>query len=731
MTISGHSSLVSDVLTLSDSQYITEQVIKAGQTDTWAVTYMLVLFYQAYGKPNLSSSAWRFMSGYLQVIFIITSRNDKHFAKVTRLGVRARMGLKPNNPQAEIFENLINIHAHDCSVQQALKYLRKYETETIKEEESGELASKKLASKLGQIRLAYEVVTDNKVFVSKNRSDSGKKELTKEHSNKIYLDTDDEPLRATRFGIKHQNDNVADAENIADDDSPKLLDNNFKPAKNVAKSSQLQQWELKNNFLHTKRNQFRFPTNHRQLSLLSCQMVFARLWKRFLIVNYKERHTYAVVLLSLLSGRKIQNIIEELQLEKSQRSWLSYENADDSSGYFISNTIDVTLNRRSHLLKHRQSHGSEFKLPLPIHLQAIIENKLFVTSDEVANLLTSIKNQLGLPALTAQHVEAGLFILIKNELNEPLHADMITGVDVKHSSPLYYTGIETNSIRETYKKAVYLLTDYCETESQVLLRDEYKAWSEDSKYKKYIGSDMTLEKSACKQFFNQLADGAESFNGYLKRDPIKKYDRYIEQFNAYSVWLWHIVMIQTGIRPVKHAPGLLSQFDFKQSILWVSDKEERNGLQAAGRLIPLSNFLIKAIQNYIAYIKRFAAIHNVIYPNELFPLKAILYSEQPLIQIYSKNPKGFSGITPSKIRYQLKDFFSHQDNWLRHQLRSMLTNKVSEHLICALYGHEHPDQEVMHPMSSLSINELKILSNVLDQVAGELGLKQIEVSVYG
>ena len=45
----------------------------------------------------------------------------------------------------------------------------------------------------------------------------------------------------------------------------------------------------------------------------------------------------------------------------------------------------------------------------------------------------------------------------------------------------------------------------------------------------------------------------------MKCNPSKKQDRYIEQFNAYSIWLWHIIIIQTGIRPVKHAPGTSTQ----------------------------------------------------------------------------------------------------------------------------------------------------------------------------
>jgi hypothetical protein len=730
IVIEGWSNIETASLTTIECQNIVEEVIKEGKIEVWAVTYMLAIFYQVHGEIKVGSSAWRFISGYLQMIFIITARQDQHFPKVNQLSVRVRMGLKPNNPQVEIIDNLITLHSQDCSLQQVLTHLRTYEHETRVGEESGVLTNKKLASKIGQIRLAYEVVAEDKAFISKRRFASSSKQEKKTNTKKKYIDVDDEPFCAITFGGTHQDNNVAFDENLAETDPTQLLDNDFKPARYVAKSSELQQWKLKNNYLHARRNQFRFPTNTRQLSITGYQMVFAKLWKLFLTASYTVRHSYAVLILSLLSGRKISDVIHELQLERSLRSWLKYDSSNKFHIVSISTMINVTPNRRSHLLKHKQSHGSEFKMPLPIELQSVIENKLSVSADEVSDVLRHIKNQLGMPALTSQHIESGLFIIIKNEIDEPLHADMITGVDVRHSSPLYYISIETKVLEQTYRKAIHFITQYCDVDSQNKIRQQISTEIVSSHYKQYIGSDMVLKKLVCKQFFEQLASGVENFNGCLKRNPSKKRDRYIEQFNAYSIWLWHIIIIQTGIRPVKHAPGLLHQFDFDLKILWVSDKEERND-QAEGRLIPLSDFVIQAVNNYIAYLKKFAARHNAIYSNELFPLEAILNSEQPLIQIYRKNPKGFSAITPSKVRYQLKDFFSHQDNWLRHQLRSMLTGKAPEPLICALYGHEHPDKEAMHPMSALSINKLKGLSTYLDEVAMSLELKQIEVSLHG
>ena len=712
--------------TVDECNNIADKIVKANKIEEWAVSYMLVLFYKRYGAVGSKSHAWQFMSVYLQIILRITLREDKHFAKVNQLGVRVRMGLSAHNPQSEILSQLIHIHTQQNTLAGVLEGIRQYEALTKQSETSGKVINKKLAGKIGRIRLAYEVVAEDKQFVGKTYSKADSKNVVNSGLDKVYFDSDDEPLRATAFGINHQNDNVSYDENLADDDPEKLLDNDFKPSKHTAKSSELQQWKLKNNYRHARRNGFGFPTSLRQLSLASIQMLFNRLWQLLMILNDGSRSSYTVILIALISGRRIQDVIYEMGLDKGQRTWLSYKKGINSSYHTLNITVNVTTNRRSHLLPHRQSFDREFTLPILIEIQSILEQPTFIEQTQIFDSLKDLKRQLNLPALSYQHIESALYSIIKNELNEPLHADLITAVDVKHSAPLYYTSISTKSLNDTYVQAISLMARMCGTEIQKQL--SYNGLAINNK--PYIGSDMALNRGICQRFFEQLAGAVESYNGRLTRAISIKQDRYIEQFNAYSIWLWHIIMIQTGIRPVVHAPGLLNQFDFQARLFWVSDKEERQG-QCQGRLIPLSQFLITAIQNYIEYIKQFAALHNVIYPSVQFPIEDILNSRQPLIQLFSKNPRGFSGITPSKVRYQLKSFFSHQDNWLRHQLRTLLTNRAPEHLIRALYGHEQPDQEAMHPMSSLSINEIKSLSDYLDEVACELNLKQVGVSVYG
>ena len=504
-----------------DCTEVMTQTIREGKTGEWAVTYMLIVFYQAYGAIDVNSNAWRFMSGYLKVIFMITARHDKHFAKIDRLGVRVRMALRPTDPQRSILDQLISIHAQRDSLSSCLSYIRQYEASVKQKEATGKTANQYLGSKIGQIRLAYEVVINNKTFVGKTYTESTKRVKSAQTVIKTLVDTDNEPLQSIVFGTKQskKHSNVAIAENIADDNEVPLLDNDFKPATQIAKSSELQQWRLKNNHQHARRNQFHFPTNHRQLSITGYQMLFATLWQRFMSVDKESGIGYVVLLLSLLSGLSIDSIIADWQCSHSQRQYLVYDRVRKVSSIAI--MIDVTTNTRSHLLAHRQSYGSTFYRAIPQALQIMLEDKITVSSDTVKDAISYAKDLLNLPALSPQYIEAGLFILIKNELNKPLYADLITGVDVRHSSALYYLSTKTVELEQTYIKAVELITEYCNDEQKALLIDECSVPM--NGHRSHIGSDMALKTTMCQQFFNQLAVSAESFNGKLKSLVVAHY----------------------------------------------------------------------------------------------------------------------------------------------------------------------------------------------------------------
>ena len=99
--------------------------------------------------------------------------------------------------------------------------------------------------------------------------------------------------------------------------------------------------------------------------------------------------------------------------------------------------------------------------------------------------------------LIKQYIDASLYKIIKNELHELLHAEILSGVDVKHSPSLYYTSIETISLKQTYSNAIHLLTQYCTADVQSEARLFSLSSTKSNQYKKYIGSDMTLNIGRC------------------------------------------------------------------------------------------------------------------------------------------------------------------------------------------------------------------------------------------
>ena len=199
-----HSILESNSVDFTgiDCEDAIEQTIRQGKTVEWAVSYMLMVFYQMYGEVDINDNAWRFMSGYLKVMIMITARHDKHFAKIDKLGVRVRMALRPTDPQRGILDQLISIHAQFDSLSSCLPYIRQYEASVKQEEATGETANQYLGSKIGQIRLAYEVAIHNKTFIGKTYNESTKRVKSAQTVTKKMAHIDGELLQRIVFGTK-------------------------------------------------------------------------------------------------------------------------------------------------------------------------------------------------------------------------------------------------------------------------------------------------------------------------------------------------------------------------------------------------------------------------------------------------------------------------------------------------------------------------------------------------
>lgn len=708
-----------ELVNFEEPQLIIRQSKK---TEEWGVTYLLASFLQRYQQDNVAID---FLGKYLQVLLLISYRGEDHKDKVKHMCVRVRMALDEHKAQHRILTKLFEVHHQNDDIESVFTDIRAFEKTTQTQESSGEIRNDHLAQKIGQIRYAYEVAyQDRKAYqVSRNRKPTT---LTGNRlSNGKLLETQPLDPKDSKNNIRvmkmvevDEDSNVADNEKIADNKDSLELDNNFEPTQATQASNQLQTQETRNKYQHAKRNQFAFPTNTRIQTLENYQLLFSLIWQNFTTTTGDEKRLYAALLLSLLTGRSIKQIRQELALDPSKRNFL-ITNED----VIYRATVDVTSNRRDGIKPVRKSNSNFINFALPEELPPVIRYKFLLDDSQINPIIEQIREHLDFAVLSQQHFDNALSFIIKQWLNESLHADFIAGVDVKHSSGLYYTSFDKQSILFTYQQAFSLLTKkvFPKLAFDLLVNEKSTA----------IGSDMALNEDTVKQFFIELADWVKSYNGKKSKNTPNG-DEYILQFQAYTIWLWFVFLLLTGIRPVNHAPGFLNQINLTHKLLWVSDKEVRQTGRKLdkggdGRLIPLCDFLIQAIENYLAYIQKFAIQHNVTGTDKAFDLQAILNSEIPLLQFYNFRHKSFEGIKPKSVSNQLRHFIQHQDNWLRHQTRSFLTGKTADLMINALYGHELADQEFWHPFSSMPLNEFKQIRTPLQNIAEMLELEQIKV----
>ena len=406
MTISDQSTGLSlTELTYDECNTIIEAVNSHKNTDVWSVSYMLATFTAYYRQKPFTDKYWLFMSKYLQLILLIVKRQDKHFNKVNKLGVRIRMSLKKNSSQTAIIDELIDIHDSSANVFQNFADIELYEQDMRHREETGLVKTHNLAKKIGEIRLAYEVIIKDKSYIERQRRGNGQSVIIK----KVREDQDvlltDEETRRMRFPEEYSGNNVVRSENLADDDPPTLLDNKYNPTRKTAKSSQLQQYQVKTSYLHSKRNRFMFPSSTRLLTLSDYQSVFVKLWDMVSNEEQHNRRTASILLLSMITGSSIKNVISEVSSNKSQRQFLVEEESDAT---VIQNSINVTVNRRDVIKSVVKSHSNHFSLPLPVTLQALLQYKFEVEPTDVNQFLKVLKESFSLPLFTAPDMSAQL-----------------------------------------------------------------------------------------------------------------------------------------------------------------------------------------------------------------------------------------------------------------------------------------------------------------------------------
>jgi len=495
----------------------------------------------------------------------------------------------------------------------------------------------------------------------------------------------------------------------------------------MANSANMQNSAIEQQIAHIQRNLFEFPTSPKVLTLPQIQLVFKALWQSFNQLNTYAKYNKNKLYVEFISHQIIDTcLLMSLLTGSPSAIWLDFQ------GILTQGKIIIDKKRNDQLFWYPKLDITEFKieinskpvdgitknkhmrfaLPLPNKAREILSNHglpkdNFPNEDAVKNRVSELRKELGLPILSLDRIQSALHGYIRRYANDHYVADLICSISPRHSSGLYYGSYELSQIEECYRNVVCQFANEADAFNDDYLTQDFKRES--------CGSQIAPTQELVITFFDQLSL------------LLKSQEDHVQQFNLYTIWMWHIFILLTSCRPVNHMPGMLNQIDKRAKLIWLSDKEERI-TSSAGRLIPLCQYLENALDDYLEYLKKYSRKYGATDAETYSILQEIMNSDRPLLNI--KYDGSWKAITPELVLKHIQDIFPFPLNWTRHFGRSYLyEKKLDICLVDAICAHEAPAHEALHPYSALSLHDLKSAAIFYDQMADDLQLKRVQIHV--
>ncbi|AVH14344.1 hypothetical protein [Acinetobacter indicus] len=404
--------------------------------------------------------------------------------------------------------------------------------------------------------------------------------------------------------------------------------------------------------------------------------------------NITKNKAYLFILLSFLTGVPIE---QWLNLQANQRRVLNKRQQLflENGQYFLRSKFtlfeDPAFEYKGQLLNQL----TYFDLPLIKEFVEGIRQPPTVSPDQVNQALKKCREELFIPSLSTKKISVLLHHCIYDYTQNQQLADILTGIDANRSVSISYCSYPIYRLQQSYQSTVQQLSKDLAKEIHVIDDEQQR-----------FGSCKAPKPAIVTAIF-----------AYLQHQIIqaKHNGQMLEMFNHYNVWLWHILLLFSAARPVSEFPGFLKNFDLTQQWLWVSDKEIHSRTND-GRLIPLSDFVVKEVRQFIILLNEFQQL----YPEHQTHIQEILSSKMPLLSVYQHGQ--WQALSPHLVNSFTHIMQLDHANWLRHTARAYLTEKVDENLILALFGHEQHQQELGQKFSSLSLQQYRTITTHLNEM---------------
>lgn len=342
--------------------------------------------------------------------------------------------------------------------------------------------------------------------------------------------------------------------------------------------------------------------------------------------------------------------------------------------------------------------------------------------------------------LTVQRIKGYLSHYLNQEGHDQAVIDILTNQPINHLSSLPYFNVSQIDIfmcQAHFNEHLKELIDF-DNRSFIEIVDD----KEINYWNKKIGTALAVkDQEIQKVIFKLKSEIIELF----KTQNLQDLHKIIQKHNVFNDYLYLMLSISTGYRPVKEPFGRLKHIDANTGKYFISDKENHKTTQGRFVYLPeISCKQVKAYKNYLSQQNKLLTRFDIdvadIYKN-------ILDSKTGIITYLRYDSENESvkevELTQSYILERQKNLINLPLNWYRHYIRSykpdteagmysLSSHSLSEHfgydVINAWMGHADAlGYDFFDRYSGLSSSEMKRLSKKFNDILSDLDFECIEL----
>ena len=421
-----------------------------------------------------------------------------------------------------------------------------------------------------------------------------------------------------------------------------------------------------------------------------------------------NRAIAATLLCSLLFGQQIQSLVK--MSENKPQQWIQLKQGQDGGSHLVVHCKHVipgnnpSLDMELQLPESRQ----DFYLPLSDHLLNWFQNKPQWHTDEqdLKKYLQNI-NEKQICRLSLGRIARYLTHWGMNHGIDTLYLAIIRAEPIhKHPSLSYAQWLISELLDIWYQYIEAIFAGQPVTAALPVRKS----------FEQLLGSRLYLPDTYLSGLFHLQKK-------LLQAIPSSSTSQFIEYHNRYIAYIWLLLSVATGHRPVNAPFGFCTDGSIVSGHWWISDKERRAGL--AARTLVLPETAQKQITLYLAHLRTLQQYFKVLDPQLTKYLQHVQEGKQNLFFFIDNVAKTDElpshylplDITPTRLKEQFGKSMPYPMNWHRHHNRSyLMKTRINPQIIDCWMGHEELGAEGLGSFSCLSLKDYQQISLELEQL---------------